>query len=188
MSFFRRMRADPLRAGAILLVSLLLVGAVAWLAGILSSGPGPVTGTTASGTTASGTPASGTPASGTSASGTAASGTTAADTATAGTTAAGTTAAGAGAAPVDPAVERGRQLAEAMCARCHAIGPEGASPNPNSPPFREMFERLPQEGIEDTLLEGILMGHPPMPKIEFTNEQAGDLIAYMYSVARETPP
>jgi mono/diheme cytochrome c family protein len=88
----------------------------------------------------------------------------------------------------DPAVERGRVLADALCSRCHAIGPQGASPNPASPPFREMFERLPQEGIEDTLLEGILMGHPPMPKIEFTNEQASDLIAYMSSVAREVPP
>ena len=88
----------------------------------------------------------------------------------------------------DPAVERGRVLAEALCARCHAVGATGASPNPASPPFREMFERLPQEGIEDTLLEGILMGHPPMPRIEFTNEQAADLVAYMYSVAREVPP
>ncbi|MFO1091511.1 MAG: cytochrome c [Hyphomicrobiales bacterium] len=90
--------------------------------------------------------------------------------------------------PDDPAVERGREIAQAMCARCHAIGTEGASTNPNAPPFREMFERLPQEGVEDTILEGILLGHPPMPKIEFTNEQASDLVTYMISVAREVPP
>jgi cytochrome c len=136
----RRLRAEPWRAAAIALTSVMLALAVAWLAGLLSGGP---------------------------------------DAASSTADARGTN---------DPAVERGRVLAEALCARCHAIGATGASPNPASPPFRVMFERLPQEGIEDTLLEGILMGHPPMPKIEFTNEQASDLIAYMYSVAREVPP
>ena len=35
-------------------------------------------------------------------------------------------------------VEHGRQLVTRNCAGCHAVGPRGDSPNPLSPPFREL--------------------------------------------------
>src|SRR5438132_2013476 len=43
--------------------------------------------------------------------------------------------------PTDVRVEQGRRYAERICARCHAIGAEGASPNAAAPPFPVLASR-----------------------------------------------
>lgn len=80
-------------------------------------------------------------------------------------------------------VERGRAIAERLCARCHAIGPEGASPLGIAPPFRELPKRYPVEQLAEALAEGIVTGHPEMPRFVFTPREIGALLAFLQSLA-----
>lgn len=82
----------------------------------------------------------------------------------------------------EEAEKRGAELARAVCADCHEVGPRGLSPNPKAPPFHQLIGRLTAEGIEDVLLEEIPLGHPPMPQWRFTPEQVEELLAYIESL------
>lgn len=84
-------------------------------------------------------------------------------------------------AETDP-VEKGRAIAEANCARCHAIGTSGESTLPLAPPFRTLSERYPIEDLEEALAEGIVSGHPAMPEFEFDPDEVDALVAYIQSV------
>ncbi|HEX2018196.1 MAG TPA: cytochrome c [Aurantimonas sp.] len=81
----------------------------------------------------------------------------------------------------DP-VERGRVLVEASCSRCHAVGPEGESANPQAPAFHTLSERFPIDALEETFIETIDTGHPGMPVFEASQEQIEAVIAYIASV------
>jgi cytochrome c len=81
-----------------------------------------------------------------------------------------------------PQVERGRALAEANCARCHAIGGTGESPLAKAPPFRTLHRRYPVENLAEALAEGIRTAHPGMPEFELQPGQINDLIAYLKSL------
>jgi len=80
-------------------------------------------------------------------------------------------------------VMRGQELAQLLCARCHAIGPEGASTNPASPPFRTLEAKLTLEGVEDQIAEGLSLGHEPMPAWQFSSQQIVDLVSYIASLS-----
>jgi len=84
-------------------------------------------------------------------------------------------------AQTQSAIENGKALAEANCSGCHAIGSEGDSPNPDSPPFRTFKDKWPVENLEEALAEGIVTSHDnmKMPEFEFEAEQIGDFIAYL---------
>jgi mono/diheme cytochrome c family protein len=82
---------------------------------------------------------------------------------------------------VDP-IAHGRQIAERYCASCHAIGSQGESRNPLSPPFRELSRNYPLTALEEAFAEGILVGHPDMPDFELTPKQNEDLLDYMQSI------
>ena len=82
----------------------------------------------------------------------------------------------------EASVERGSDLAQLLCARCHAISKRGDSPNADAPPFRKLLQKLTLEGIEDELAEGILMGHKPMPQWEFSGQQIYDLSSFIASL------
>jgi mono/diheme cytochrome c family protein len=82
----------------------------------------------------------------------------------------------------DGGIEAGKRLAENLCARCHAIGLEGASPNAEAPPFRSFHGKWPLENLAEALAEGIAVGHPDMPAFELYPEQIEDLIAYLYTL------
>ena len=82
----------------------------------------------------------------------------------------------------DFSVDRGRRFAEANCAHCHAIGRFGDSPLPIAPPFRRLHEVYPVESLEEALAEGIVTGHPSMPRFELAPDQINDLIAYLKSL------
>ncbi len=83
---------------------------------------------------------------------------------------------------------RGLEIAKENCGACHALGTKGASPNPKSPPFREIPHRFPVEYLEEALAEGINVGHggPEMPEFEFAPEEIDDLLAYMRDVSKRT--
>ena len=81
----------------------------------------------------------------------------------------------------DAQVERGRALAQANCARCHAIGRSGDSPLAKAPPFRTLHRRYPVEALAEALAEGIKVAHP-MPEFRLEPGQIDDLIAYIKSL------
>jgi mono/diheme cytochrome c family protein len=82
------------------------------------------------------------------------------------------------AASIDP-IERGRELAEGSCARCHAIANSGSSPNPWAPPFRTLYKRYPVDALEQAFATGLKVGHRDMPGFVFKREQIRDLLAYL---------
>lgn len=82
-------------------------------------------------------------------------------------------------------VVRGKELAQLLCQRCHAIIGPGPGKEKKSPPFSTLIARLTLEGVADQLLEGLPMGHDPMPKWQFSEQQAEDLLFYIYSVSSE---
>ena len=94
--------------------------------------------------------------------------------------------AGAAGAQTTP-VSRGGALVASHCARCHATGATGDSPNPAAPQFRRLHERYPVSSLAESLVEGIFVGHPPMPGFQFSAGDAQDIIAYLDSIQADTP-
>lgn len=75
----------------------------------------------------------------------------------------------------------GRRIAKANCARCHAVGLKGESPNAKATPFRVVAGKYRGEDLEEAFAEGIMVGHraPEMPEFEFRPKQIEALIAYL---------
>jgi len=91
----------------------------------------------------------------------------------------------------DSARERGRAIAAANCARCHAIAAKGESPMALAPPFRVLPERYPVEHLAEALAEGIVVGHPAMPEFRFAPPDIDALLSYLQSLSpgkRSSPP
>lgn len=82
----------------------------------------------------------------------------------------------------DEAVTRGRKIAEAACAPCHAVGPTGQSPKAEAPHFRELGRKYPVEQLEETLAEGVVVGHPGMPQVKMREGEIADFIAYLKTI------
>jgi mono/diheme cytochrome c family protein len=80
----------------------------------------------------------------------------------------------------------GRDIAEAQCAACHAVGVIGESPNPQAPSFRTIFQRYRADVLEQELIEGIRVSHP-MPEFRFNPQGTDALIAYLQSI-QQAPP
>lgn len=92
----------------------------------------------------------------------------------------------AGAAPALAAgvPARGKEIAEKKCAICHAIGTTGESPNPKSPPFRNLSQRYPIDSLQEALAEGITVGHEGMEMPEFRMEprEIDDFLSFLKSI------
>jgi len=82
--------------------------------------------------------------------------------------------------------DKGEMLVRENCARCHAIGPQGESPNAAAPPFRTLSRNYPVESLAESLAEGIVSGHPDMPIFVFKAHDVDAIIAYLESI--QTPP
>ena len=95
----------------------------------------------------------------------------------------GTVAAQAPPAPrLDPATERGAQLAQDKCAACHAVALEPRSPEKIAPQFR-VLSRLYSKQEFTTKLENIAAkGHFEMPPVAMTEDEIADLAAYLASL------
>jgi mono/diheme cytochrome c family protein len=77
---------------------------------------------------------------------------------------------------------RGREIAEAACSPCHAIGLQGASPNPQAPVFRELGRKYKVEDLEEALGEGILVGHPAMPQVRMEPQDIEAFLAWLTTI------
>jgi mono/diheme cytochrome c family protein len=83
-------------------------------------------------------------------------------------------------------VSDGRDIAEAQCAGCHAVGSYGDSPNTAAPTFRTVLSRYRADVLEQELIEGIRVSHP-MPAFQFDPRGVDALIAYLQSIQQERP-
>lgn len=83
-------------------------------------------------------------------------------------------------------VEDGRAIAEAQCARCHAVGAFGDSPRPDAPALRVILSRYRADVLEEELDNGIKLGHPDMPRFQLNPQGVSALVAYLKSI--QTPP
>jgi mono/diheme cytochrome c family protein len=66
----------------------------------------------------------------------------------------------------DSGFARGQQIAERLCARCHAIGKSDASPDPKAPPFRSIGKLYPLDHLGEAFAEGIVTGDNKMPEFK----------------------
>lgn len=80
-------------------------------------------------------------------------------------------------------VATGKALVEANCARCHAVGPEGASPNAKAPPFRLLHQRHPLLALREPLTRGIVTPHDEMPRFAVTTADIDVIVAYINSLS-----
>lgn len=80
--------------------------------------------------------------------------------------------------------DQGGALAASACGQCHALGRRDQSQHRQAPPLRDLHLRYPVEYLEESLAEGIFVGHPDMPKLELTAQQVADFIAYLRSLER----
>lgn len=89
-------------------------------------------------------------------------------------------------AETDPSLQirRGHQLAETLCAGCHAIGPDDASPVADAPAFRDLGHDYPVEELSEALAEGIITGHEDMPEVVLEPDDIAAFLAYLKSVQK----
>ena len=85
----------------------------------------------------------------------------------------------------DTLISDGRDIAEAQCARCHAVGTYGESPVAAAPTFRTVLSRYRADVLEQELREGIQVAHP-MPDFQFNPQGVRALVVYLRSI-QEAP-
>jgi tetratricopeptide (TPR) repeat protein len=79
----------------------------------------------------------------------------------------------------DALVAKGRALVDANCSRCHAVGPEGTSPNEKAPEFRNLGRRHPVLALREPLTRGIAAPHDEMPKFALTDAEIDTIVAHI---------
>ena len=84
-------------------------------------------------------------------------------------------------------IERGADIAAKQCARCHAIGRSGESPMSLAPPFRDLSKRYPVDNLAEAFAEGIVTGHPAMPRFTFEPREINALLAFIDSLNSSEP-
>jgi mono/diheme cytochrome c family protein len=83
-----------------------------------------------------------------------------------------------GAAAADPVTGEG--IATRLCAKCHAVGAAGASPNPAALPFAALARNpVINDGTLRTLWRA---PHAAMTDIKLDDRQLDDLVSYVLSL------
>lgn len=77
---------------------------------------------------------------------------------------------------------RGRVFAASNCAACHAIGGQGASPNADAPPFRQVAKRYKTVRLDWELESITEVGHYRMPPRAMSAADIIDVVAYIRSL------
>ena len=87
--------------------------------------------------------------------------------------------------PASGDVASGGAIAEALCARCHAVAAGAESPTEKAPPFPTLGQRYPLHYLEEAMAEGLMVAHsdPPMPEFVFSPQEIADLLAYLDSLS-----
>jgi mono/diheme cytochrome c family protein len=85
-------------------------------------------------------------------------------------------------AQIHPDPGSGRALAEKLCTGCHIVagGAAGATVPADVPSFKAIADKPGQSA--EAIAGRIVVPHPPMPEIQLTREEIGDLAAYILSL------
>jgi len=92
-----------------------------------------------------------------------------------------TSVATAGAMTPRPDPEKGRQLAERICATCHLVSSRAESPVAADVPSFPVIAAKPDQSLE-AIAGRIVIPHPPMPEIALTREEIRNVTAYIMSL------
>jgi mono/diheme cytochrome c family protein len=79
--------------------------------------------------------------------------------------------------------QKGKVLAERLCAGCHAVGPIGDSTHARAPPFRTLNRRVKIDAnFVNRLRKGLIVGDPDMPSFRFNDDVTQALVAYITAI------
>ncbi len=81
-------------------------------------------------------------------------------------------------------IAHGQALASRYCSSCHAVGHNDESRHKDAIPFRNLSELYPVDSIEESLVEGLMSGHPDMPEFQFSDQAATDFVEYLAFLQR----
>jgi cytochrome c len=91
-------------------------------------------------------------------------------------------------AQVHPDAKTGHEIAGKLCVSCHIIGSEAASATmPADVPTFEVIANQPGQTAEK-IAGRIVIPHPPMPTIDLTRQEIGDVAAYIMSLRKADAP
>jgi cytochrome c len=87
-------------------------------------------------------------------------------------------------AQVHPDAKTGRKIAEKLCVGCHIVGDQAtrASVPADVPSFARIASK--PEQTAQSIAGAIVVPHPPMPTIQLTREEIGDIAAYILSLRK----
>jgi tetratricopeptide (TPR) repeat protein len=80
-------------------------------------------------------------------------------------------------------VKEGQDLVDAHCSGCHAVGRDGASPNPKAPRFRALHLRHPIQALREPLTRAIAARHDEMPQFALPDAKIDTIVAYINSLS-----
>ena len=94
-------------------------------------------------------------------------------------------AAGSVRAQIHPDARTGQEVASKLCSGCHIVGAEAASAAmpADVPTFMEIANTPGQTA--EAIAGRIVIPHPPMPQIELTREEIGDVATYIMSLRKD---
>ncbi len=82
----------------------------------------------------------------------------------------------------DPLLAEGRFLVQVHCGDCHGYRTEDQSRHAEAPVLRMLSRSYPVSSLEESLAEGIVVGHPDMPEYRFRPEDVEAIILYLESI------
>ncbi|MDA9435136.1 c-type cytochrome [Bradyrhizobium sp. CCBAU 51627] len=84
---------------------------------------------------------------------------------------------------------RTEAMLQRMCARCHAVGRTGASPNELAPPFRYLGEnKIYDPDFTQRLQDGYSSIHRSMPTARFGRDDAEAVVSYLRAIQEPRRP
>ena len=78
--------------------------------------------------------------------------------------------------------QRGKDIAQGLCSRCHAIETTGNSLHLAAPRFSALNARTDLSKLARRIREGLLTGHEDMPMFRFDWDDADAVVAYIRSI------
>lgn len=91
-------------------------------------------------------------------------------------------------AQIHPDAKTGHEIADKLCNSCHIVNPETANATvPADVPTFEEIANVPGQTVE-AIAGRIVIPHPPMPTIQLTREEIGDVAAYILSLRKPEAP
>jgi mono/diheme cytochrome c family protein len=94
---------------------------------------------------------------------------------------------GTASAQIHPDAKTGKYIAEKLCVGCHIVGAQaaGASVVADVPSFARIAN-MPGQSVQG-IAGAIVVPHPPMPQIQLTREEIGDVAAYILTLRDARP-